>query len=104
MICNIQKLDIGTIFRVTIIDCETKLPIDLSSATEMKIKFFLPDKSVIEKTAVFTTSGIDGKIEYITVANDLSIAGRWKIQGYVVDSGYTNSSSVEEFIVSDNLN
>ena len=103
MTCNIQKLDIGTVFRAAIIDCDTGLPINISAATVKKIKFQLPDLTVMEKDAVFTTNGSDGYIQYKTVANDLSLAGRWKIQGYVVDSGYTNSSSVEEFIVLSNL-
>jgi len=103
MSCQIHVDDIGTIFRVTIIDCETGLPIDLSAATTLIIKFFLPDKSVIEKTAVFTTDGADGKIQYITAADDISQAGLWKIQAFAIDSGFENSSEVSEFRVYSNL-
>lgn len=37
------------------------------------------------------------------VAGYLSQAGRWKIQGFIVDSGFENNSSVEEFKVLSNL-
>lgn len=104
MTCQIRVGDIGTIFRVTIIDCDTGLPIDVSAATTLTIKFLLPDLSVLEKSAVFTTAGVDGKIQYVTIDGDLSQPGRWKIQGFVVDSGYSNHSVVEEFNVLSNLN
>lgn len=103
MTCHIRVGDIGTVFIVTIIDCDTGLPIDVSAATTKTIKFLMPDLSVLEKPAIFTTDGTNGKIQYAIVDGDLSQPGRWKIQGYVVDGGYTNHSSVEEFTVLANL-
>jgi len=103
MTCQIRAGDIGTVFIVQIVDCESGLPIDLSLATTMTIKFLLPDKTVIERTAVFTTDGTDGRIQYVTIAGDLSLAGLWKIQAYAVDSGFTNNSEIEEFRVYSNL-
>ena len=100
---KIHKGDIGTKFKVKIVDDDTGLPIDTSSATTKTIKFQLPDLSVVEKTADFSTNGNDGYIEYITIADDLSQAGRWKIQGFVIDSGFENSSEVSEFLVHKNL-
>ena len=103
MTCHIRVGDIGTVFIVTVIDCDTGLPIDVSAATTKTIKLLLPDLSVLEKAASFTTDGTNGKIQYTIASGDLSQSGRWKIQGYVVDSGYTNHSAVEEFNVLANL-
>lgn len=100
---EIHKGDIGTKFKVRIVDEATDLPIDISAATAKTIKFFLPDLSCLEKDAAFSTDGTDGYIEYITVADDLSLAGRWKIQGFVIDSGFENNSAVAEFNVKDNI-
>lgn len=103
MTCQIHVGDIGTKLIVTITDCDTGLPINISGATVKKIKLTLPDLSVVEKTAVFSSDGTDGKIEYATIASDLSQAGRWKIQGYIVDGAFTNNSEVAEFLVHSNL-
>jgi len=103
MTCQIHQDDIGTVFKTKIIDCETGAVIDISASTSRRIKFLLPDLTVVEKAAVFTTDGTDGYIQYVTVAGDLSQSGRWKIQGFIADAGFENNSSVEEFNVLSNL-
>lgn len=102
MTCEVHVDDVGTALIVTIVDCNGDA-INISAATEKKIKLTLPDLSVVEKTAEFSSDGTDGKIQYTTVADDLSQAGRWKIQGFIVDSGFENNSEVAEFKVYSNL-
>lgn len=99
----IYEGDIGTIFRVRILDCDTGDVIDLSSVTLKQIIFKDPLGAIMTKTAVFTTDGIDGYIEYAVIAGDLSIAGNWSLQGYVESAGFKNSSSVSSFFVNEKL-
>ena len=44
--------------------------------------FKKPDGTTVTKDTLFYTDGSDGKVEYTTVANDLSDVGRWWLQGY----------------------
>jgi hypothetical protein len=93
-----HKLDIGTIIRLVI--RADGVVQDVSSATVTKqIKLQKPDGVTVTKTAVFTTNGKDGQIQYTTVANDLDQVGRWKAQGYVVLSSGTWHTTVETFEV-----
>jgi hypothetical protein len=101
---NIHVGDIGTIFKLKIVDDDTGLPIDVSLADTKEVKFRPPDGPSVTKTASFTTDGSDGWIQYTTIAADLSIDGDWDIQGFVVRTGfYSNHSEVKEFVVHDNL-
>lgn len=93
--------DIGTVFQVYLRDGETA--IDVSGATTKQIKFEDAEGTVTTQTAAFLTDGTDGVITYTTVADDLSVAGKWKIQGFVVLAGGTWHSEVEVFHVQENL-
>jgi hypothetical protein len=93
--------DIGTVFEVELKDCLTI--VNISSATVKQIIFQKPTGEVLTKTAIFSTDGTDGKLRYITVANDLDLAGTWKIQAKVVLPSGTWSSNVDKFKVYSNL-
>lgn len=93
--------DIGTIFILTIKDGAST--IDVSAASTKTIKFLKPDGTAVSKTAAFTTTGADGKIQYTTIANDLTPAGAWKIQGYVVLSAGSWHTDMTEFVVHPNV-
>jgi hypothetical protein len=93
--------DIGTVFEITLKDCDT--PVNVSTATTKQIIFQKPDKTNLTKTATFSTDGSDGKIRYVTVASDLSVKGTWKIQAKVVMPSGTWSSNIETFKVYENL-
>lgn len=84
--------DIGTIITLTITD-ETGAVVDISGATTKTIYFVRTDGSVVTKSAVFSSNGTDGKVQYTTVANDLNQVGNWKAQAYVdIPSGKWYSS------------
>ena len=100
-ITKIHYNDIGTIFRITLVDCGE--PVDISLASIKTILFSDPDGDVVAQTAEFTTDGSDGKIEYVTVDEDLNSIGTWKIQGKVVTPSGSWSSDIGKFKVYSNL-
>jgi len=98
MMNEVHVGDIGTVFRLTVYSGRTVA--DLSGATTKEILFLKPSGELITKSASFTTSGSDGKIQYATVANDLDESGLWKIQAHVALlnwSGYSDLSTFEVF-------
>lgn len=98
---QIHLNDIGTVFEVTIKDCDT--PVDISTATAKQIIFMKPDGTTTAKTADFTTDGTDGKIRYIATTGDLNLSGGWKIQAKVTLPAGTWYSNIEKFKVWTNL-
>ena len=97
--------DIGTIFRATINDCVNGVqsPIDLSTVTTLQLIFKSPSGVVKTKTAVFTTDGTDGQIQYVTIADDLDEVGNWKLQAYIVLPSGSWRSDIGTFRVYENL-
>ena len=74
--------DDGTVFELTILDTKKK-PINVSTASLRVIHFMKPDRTRVTKTATLTTNGVDGKIQYKSVAGDIDMAGEWIMQGFV---------------------
>jgi len=99
---QVHKLDIGTVFRATIKDGDGVV-VDVSGASTKTLYFRKPDGTVLTKSASFTTSGTDGKIQWTTIANDLDTVGDWVVQGYVVLASGTWHSSVYQFKVVGNV-
>ena len=103
MACEIHLGDIGTTFRLTIVDCDD-VAIDISSATVKNIIFKKPSGTSVTQDGVFYTDGTDGILEYVTIADDLDTAGEtWKIQAFVTLNTGTWSSDIGTFTVYDNL-
>ena len=94
--------DIGTVLEVTLQD-ETGAALDVSDATVMQIVLQKPDKTTVTKTAVHTTDGTNGKIQYVTVSGDIDQAKTWKIQGKVTLPTGSWSSEIASFNVEKNL-
>lgn len=93
--------DVGTaiIMTITVDD----VPLNVSTATGMHILLRKPDGTVVEKDAIFVTDGTDGKIQYITLANDLNAVGKWKVQCHLTFPSGDWHSSVDDFQVDANL-
>ena len=102
MSAEIHKSDIGTTFQVTVKDEDSNV-VDVSGATTKQIIFEKPDGTNLEKDASLVTDGTDGKIKYVTLSGDLSEAGCWRMQGYVVLATGTWKTDIHEFIVHENL-
>ncbi len=87
---TVRRDDVGVIFRVTIKEPDPADPTklitkDVSGATVKQLVFEKPDPpgTVVTQTAVFTTDGTNGQIEYTSLGPDLDIVGRWFLQGFV---------------------
>ena len=94
--------DIGTIFEVTVMD--GLVVVDISSASLMQIIFEKPDKAKVINTAVLTSGGVDGKMQYvISNAAELDLKGSWKIQGTVTLPTGKWSTDISKFKVYENL-
>lgn len=101
---QIRVGDIGTKLELEIL--EDAVVVDISGAVDPGTKVIhiqKPDGTVISQNAVFTTDGTDGKMYYVTQANDLDLEGTYYIQGYVVLATWTGFSSIGEFLVEENL-
>ena len=84
MTCNPKLNAIGFVFELSILDCETNLPVPLNNAASKKIHFKKPDGTVITRNGAFKTDGADAVITYTTIAGDLDSVGLWHVQ-YAVD-------------------
>lgn len=105
MACEIHVNDIGTVFEITIKECNAQgveVIVDLSTATIKKICFRKPNKSILTVDAIFKTNGSDGIIQYVSVANDLDIPGTWAKQAFVAfpAAGSWRSTLVDFEVVS----
>ena len=79
---TVRKDDIGTKFTVTTV--EDDVAKDGSLATTQELIFTKPDGTEVTQTSVFVTDGSDGKIRYVSVADDLDQVGRWRLRGHVI--------------------
>ncbi len=111
MACATEEIhlnDIGTVFELTVNECNNTTGInevvDISSASSIVLYFLKPDKSTtLTKTATFSTDGTDGKIRYLSETGDLDATGTWKIQGQVQLPTGTWSTDIHSFKVWPNL-
>jgi len=63
-------------------------PVDISDATTRNICLRAPSGGDKVKTAAFTNTGSDGRIEFDTIAADLDELGRWKIGAHIIGPTY----------------
>ena len=89
--------DIGTIIRLTV--KEDGVAVDLSSATTKELVFKKPNGTTVSKTALFETDGTDGILQYTTIAGDLDVAGRWKVQANLELASWSGHTQAVTFSV-----
>ncbi len=94
--------DIDVIFEATLLDA-LGVAFSLAGATTLELIFCKPNGTVVTQTAVLTTDGLDGKLQYTSVVDDLDQEGPWQIQANVVAVGFTGHSSIGNFEVKPNL-
>lgn len=63
----------------------------------------MPNNTNVTKTATLVDNGVSGVMRYVTQSGDLSIAGMWKIQGYVDLTTSQMHTNISEFRVYANL-
>lgn len=93
--------DVGTEFRITIL--EGAAVVDLSSASSIDIIIKRPDGTLITANGSLYTDGTDGIIYYNILVGDLDQGGIYKIQAVVTIGAATYSSSIGSFKVMCNL-
>lgn len=94
--------DEGTQFISTVYNQDEEA-FNLTTATLLKFRFESPSHVSIDKTASLYTSGLDGKMVYITEASLFSIAGGWRYQGIITFAGGTWHTNIIEFTVYPNI-
>jgi len=103
---DIFEGDVGTHFVAEIqnlVNSEAAVPLDISSATEKKIIFKLPDETEKEFEGVFVTDGTDGALEYVTddvtdlVKVTTDPVEQWEFYSYVVYPGGQRRTSTVKF-------
>jgi len=99
---SLHVSDVGTGIVRTIIDEDGNV-VDCSTATIKTITFKKPDGTVIVKDATLVSSGVDGKIRYVTVAGFLDQPGTWLTQGFVTRPDGSWHSDIQQMPVEDNL-
>lgn len=88
---------VGYIIRVIVVDGGG--PVNISAATVKYIILRTPSGELRTRTASFTASGTDGKMQYTTVAGDLDAAGEWTVWGYVETPAFKDYTAKGSFIV-----
>ena len=100
---RIQKNAIGAIIRLTI--QEDGVVVDISAVTSKSLVFKKPLGTIVSKTAVFTNSGTDGKLQYVTESGFADEVGIWSVQADIIfpSTGYQGRSEQVTFAVLENL-
>jgi len=94
--------DVGLIIEATIVD-EFNEVVPISDATTKQLLLRSPRNVNNWRTAAFTTDGTDGKIRYATVADDLSMGGKWRLQARVITPSRDFHTSRHILEVEDNI-
>lgn len=91
----------NTVFEQVI--TENGVPVDISTATAMTIKFIKPDGTSITETATLTGTGADGKMRCTLSAARLDQVGDWAYQAQLTLSGWTGPAEINTFEVAQPL-
>ena len=93
---KMQVGDIGPIIRIAVKHRDATGAIvasNLASATVMQVKLTAPSGEAYTQTAVFTTDGTNGEMEWAvddaTIYNALVPYGKWSVRGYLELPGWT---------------
>lgn len=89
--------DEGTYVTATITD--DGLPLDISTASAVKMFFTKPSGDKLEVIANFDTDGKDGKIRYNSLSTDFDEVGQWEFEAYVEIGLYKLRSKISTFSV-----
>ena len=95
-------VDDEPILRATVKDQDGAV-VDVSGATTLEIKLKKPSGTTNTRSAVLTTDGTDGRIQYQVAAGEFDEIGEWQRQARVVVATRPYSSDIERFPVERNL-
>lgn len=97
----VHQDDVGTELLITVKD-QNGTVIDLSAAT-VTLLLRKPTGTVISRTPTLKTTGLDGKLSYLSVADDFDRAGSYAAQLLIVIGSGSWHSDAYEFTVAPNL-
>jgi hypothetical protein len=103
MTYDMQAADVGVVITLTVKDSVTLAAKDISSASVKKFYIKGVTGLTVEKTAIFTTTGADGKLYYVTLVTDFPTTGVYRIQAYVEIGSIKLKSSIVEIYVGANV-
>lgn len=105
--CDVQ---VGVTLKITLtlFECVTppvtpKVPIDLSSQTSMDIILLGPGAVRLVIAAGFVTDGTDGKMTGTVTAGQITVSGKWSVQGIATITAGTVKSLIKKFDVRANI-
>lgn len=95
---NINVDDFGWVGRLRIV--QDGAAVDISSYTTRTFIFTPPDGIEVEKTAIFTTTGVDGYLQYTAEAAFFDTVGTWRVRAELSKTGSELTSGTLRFYVS----
>lgn len=95
--------DVGVALVVEMTNQSDGSPFDISQASELTLKILYPDGTASDFVADLYTDGVDGKLVYVTEADDLGQSGVCGLQGKAVINGAQISSEITQFQVNANV-
>ena len=78
-------------------------PVDLTGASPMVVKIRKPNDEILSRNASFVNSGTDGKIFFVTQADDLDQVGEFEFQALVTLGGILYPSDILLVEVHENI-
>jgi hypothetical protein len=78
-------------------------PVDISAATNAKLRFQRPDGTAYSIAVLFITNGMDGGLGYITSETDFIQDGTWSVQASFLLSGDKKTTQWGNFTVDANI-
>jgi hypothetical protein len=79
---SIHVGDVGTAIEFTVTD-QDGAALDLSAYDALTILVTRPDGTTLQKAATPSGDGTDGRMRYVTAADDLNDPGTYRFQGVV---------------------
>ena len=96
--------DVGLVIKGTVKD-ENGAVVSIAAATTKNILLMSPAGAVSTKAGVFPAgeTGVEGNLQYATVAGDLSVRGTWRAEIHIITPTREYHSSIHDFEVEDYL-
>lgn len=101
---TIRLYDQGVALRITVLNEDSNLAENISSATTKTITFRKPLGTTTVKSGAFSTDGTDGRVQYVTESGFIDEVGLWKMQVYVDMGAGKFHSTQGMFFVEPDLN
>lgn len=79
------------------------LPVNIRGSTVLQIKLRAPSGKTLDRAATYLSNGMDGKLQYTTVAADLVEDGLYRIQAKYVLAGEVKTTRWGQFRVGPNI-